>query len=86
MSPIWQHSGMDRHPFIDFRENHTPPLTQAALGRMLGVGRSYVNRIEAGERKVGLNKLRLIAERTGIPPDAMRPDLVEAVSVSEAAE
>jgi transcriptional regulator with XRE-family HTH domain len=63
------------HPLMKFRLSHTPPMTQAALARLLGVTRSCVNRIESGNRRVGIELIARAAKATGLAPAALRPDL-----------
>jgi transcriptional regulator with XRE-family HTH domain len=65
----------DLHPLMKFRLSHTPPMTQAALARKLGVTRSCVNRIESGNRRLGIELLARAAKATGMPPAMLRPDL-----------
>jgi transcriptional regulator with XRE-family HTH domain len=69
------------HPLKSFRQNHVPPLSQAGLGVILGVGRVTVNRWETGYRHVGIQFLPEITRKTGIPARELRPDLVELVGV-----
>lgn len=70
-----------RHPFVDFRKKQQPPLSRAELADLLGVSRSYVHRIETGERRPGKDLLPLIKEKTGIAPAKLRPDLARAVEI-----
>lgn len=70
---------MQTHPLRAYREKHSPPLSPADLARLLGVSRSYVLRLENGERKPGRALLPVIKQKTGIEPRNLRPDLVEAV-------
>ena len=64
------------HPLKTFRENHQPPLSQQELATLLNVKRETVNRWESGARRVDEDKLPLVAERTGISPADLRPDLI----------
>ena len=66
---------MTLHPFTRFRFDQKPPWSQAGLARELGVTRSYVNRVEAGIRRVGINKLAVASRITGLPMSLLRPDL-----------
>lgn len=68
------------HPFTIFRDSQTPPLSKAELARLLGVSRSYVHRVEIGERQVGHELLSVVAEKTGIAPDVIRPDLAKSLA------
>lgn len=63
------------HPLTEFRKNHEPPLTQAALAEILGVDRGTVTRWELGTRKIDDALLLIVSERTGIPARNLRPDL-----------
>jgi len=61
-----------------------PPLSQQALADLLGVKRETVNRWESGARKIDEEKLPTVAEKTGLAPAVLRPDL--AALLREAAE
>jgi transcriptional regulator with XRE-family HTH domain len=74
---------MQDHPLKAFRESHRPPLTQRALADLLDVSTAAVSRWEARERQPEIDKVKLIAEKTGIAPAALRPDLAEMLNVSE---
>jgi transcriptional regulator with XRE-family HTH domain len=63
------------HPFIKFRNKHKPPMTQSELARRLGVTRSCINRIENGNRQVGIELLPKAVAETGATPAELRPDL-----------
>lgn len=63
------------HPFTKFRRDHTPPMSQADLGRMLGVTRSCINRIESGERRPSMLLLATAKRITGLEPNTLRPDM-----------
>ena len=63
------------HPLTIYRTRHN--LSQAKLARLLNVSNATVCRWEAGNRKVDRDRLRDIAERTGIPVRDLRPDLAE---------
>lgn len=73
------------HPLKAFRENQDPPLSQQQLAELLGVKRETVNRWESGARQIDLEKLPVIAERTGITPSELRPDVAKLMQ-QEAAE
>jgi DNA-binding XRE family transcriptional regulator len=64
------------HPFETYRRRQEPPMTQAALGKLLGVTRACISLIEAGKRRPGVDLMVLAAARTGIPPARLRPDMV----------
>lgn len=65
------------HPLKAYRERQNPPLTQEQLADLLGVTKAAVSRWESGERQPDQNLLLHIAEKTGIPPRELRPDLAE---------
>jgi transcriptional regulator with XRE-family HTH domain len=58
--------------------------TQADLAGELEVAVMTVSRWETGDRKIGVKTLPTVAEKTGIPKSALRPDLAE--SMQEAAQ
>jgi DNA-binding transcriptional regulator YdaS (Cro superfamily) len=63
------------HPLTAFRVKQNPPMNKAALAKLLGVPRSSITRWEQGIRYPGKNVVPTIAERTGIAPADLRPDL-----------
>lgn len=67
------------HPIARWRLRQEPPVTQDELGRMLGVGRSYICRLENGERRVALTMLDRVNRVTGLSPAVLRPDLARAM-------
>lgn len=71
------------HPLRTFREKQNPPLSQDALGMMLGVTRATINRWETGFRAIGLNYLSDISRKTGIPTRDLRPDLAKKFEVAD---
>lgn len=71
-------------PLARFRKQQTPPLSPSALARELEISRSFLLRLESGERKASPKLLAKIKERCNIAPSEMRPDL--AAAFSEAAE
>lgn len=75
-----------QHPLTAYRERHQPPITQAELARKLDISRSYLKRLESGERKPSADLLRKIKDELGIAPIVLRPDLAaDAALFSEAA-
>jgi transcriptional regulator with XRE-family HTH domain len=55
-----------------YRDAHTPPLTQAALGRWLGMSQVQVSRLERGEHPPSdLRKLRRWAAALHVPSDLL---------------
>ncbi len=52
-------------------------MSRAKLARTLGVARPTVFRWEKGERQIDAELVPGIAEKTGIPPRELRPDLAE---------
>ena len=64
------------HPLTRFRLSHKPkPMSRADLGRMVGMDRTAIFRVETGERQVSLALLPKVVEATGIPAVVLRPDL-----------
>lgn len=59
-------------------------LTQAALGKELGVTDVTVSRWETGQRKVDDDLLPMVSERTGIPKGLLRPDLARLLQAEPA--
>jgi transcriptional regulator with XRE-family HTH domain len=60
------------HPLRKFRKDHKIALTD--LARCLKVSRSFLHRIEAGERNPGPEATRRISAVTGISEQEIRPD------------
>lgn len=52
-------------------------MTPAALAKLLGVSRPTVFRWETGARKIGVDSLEAVSQKTGIPKRELRPDLFE---------
>lgn len=74
-------------PLKAYREDHDPPLSQEQLADLLGVSRVTVTRWESGKRKIDEDQLQKVAEKTGIAPTELRPDLAELMrQPREAAE
>lgn len=71
------------HPLRAYRKNQQPPLSQKQLADMLGVDRVTVARWEAGTRNVDQERLPAIAERTGIAPAKLRPDLMKLLNAPQ---
>ena len=74
------------HPLKEFRERQTPPLTQDQLADLLGVSKASISRWESGRRKVDQELLPKVADRTGIDPSELRPDIADLMKRREAAE
>jgi transcriptional regulator with XRE-family HTH domain len=68
------------HPLKAYRESQQPPLTQRALADLLDVSTAAVSRWEAGYRLPDVERVKLIAEKTGIAPAVLRSDLAELMS------
>lgn len=76
---------MSDNPLKAFRERES--LSQDDLAKLIGVTRETVTRWENGTRKPDEDKLPTIAEKTGIQPSEMRPDLAARAAIfSGAAE
>jgi len=78
---------MDASPLTTYRETQVPPLSQQQLADRLGVARETVARWESGTRKIDNDLLPIVAEKTGISKDLLRPDLAQLMRpATEAAE
>lgn len=64
------------HPIRLYRTSQTPKVSQAELGRRVGVTRFTVMRWEEGS-PIDEDKLPRVARETGIPAKELRPDLVQ---------
>lgn len=64
---------MSEHPLKAFRERLK--LSPQQLADLLGVSRPTIVRWEKGTRKPDVEKLKEIAEKTGVAPAEMRPEL-----------
>lgn len=64
---------MSVHPLRAFREKQD--ISQAQLAQTLGVSRQMVGLIEASKRLVSPAKAIAWERSTGIPREAMRPDI-----------
>ena len=69
----------------EFREGQEPPLSQREAAALVGVARETWARWEAGRRRVDDDKLPLVAEKTGLSREVLRPDIARLM-LSEAAE
>lgn len=67
------------HPLAKYRLANDR-MSQEALGEKLGVTGVTISRWENGIRQIDKNKLADIAEKTGIPPRELRPDLAALMS------
>lgn len=65
------------HPLREYRKERG--LTQAALGKELGVTGQTVWRWETGSRRIDDDLLTKVADLTKIPKLKLRPDLAELV-------
>jgi transcriptional regulator with XRE-family HTH domain len=61
------------HPLRVWRESQR--LTHSEFADMVGVNRVTVSRWESGTRLIDVPMLPLVAEKTGISPARLRPDL-----------
>lgn len=64
------------HPIKAYRESQTPPISQEALGKRIGVTRFTIMRWEDGS-PVDVDRLPAVRRETGIPAKVIRPDLAE---------
>jgi transcriptional regulator with XRE-family HTH domain len=72
-----------KHPLRKFREGQTPAMSQAGLAKLLKVSRPTAHRWETGARKIGIDSLPLVSEKTGIPKRELRPDLAEKLEEAQ---
>ena len=80
--PLWQQwrAMEERQPLqvlIAYRTRQG--MTSADLAQFLEESRPTVHRWETGARKIDEQKLSKIAEKTGIPPRELRPDLAALI-------
>jgi transcriptional regulator with XRE-family HTH domain len=68
------------HPLRAYRDRYG--LTQSALAKSLGVSSITISRWETGARKIDDELLALVAQKTGIPRGALRPDLAALLQPS----
>lgn len=68
------------HPLTAWRERHG--ISQSELARRLGKNRTYMSRVELGQRQIGHDLLPRVCRLTGIKPDVLRPDLARAMKRS----
>lgn len=71
------------HPLRAFRLSQDPPLSQAELANLLGVGRPTVFRWESGARRIDDSKVAHVSSVTGIPKAELRPDLAELMGANQ---
>lgn len=70
------------HPLKSYRERHG--YTQTALAKELGVSSITVSRWETGARKIDPDLVPSVAEKTGLRPKELRPDLAEVFETGAA--
>lgn len=70
----------NNHPLAEFRKRQEPPLSQQQLADLLDVQRVTVTRWESGARRIDIDRVPAIAEKTGIAPAELRPDLAAVLS------
>lgn len=66
------------HPVTDYRKKNG--LTQAELAEQLGVSRSFVGLVEAGERQIDPVDVALWERVTGVSRKRLRPDVFGAAA------
>jgi transcriptional regulator with XRE-family HTH domain len=71
------------HPLAAYRDRQDPKMSQADLGRLLGVTRVTVHRWESGARKIDPELVASISQKTGIPGRLLRPDLASMMEPAE---
>lgn len=67
------------HPLERFRKLQNPPMSRAELAAFLSVKRATVYRWLNGERDIDERLVPSIAEKTGIAPRELRPDLAQLI-------
>lgn len=73
---------MTDHPLKSYRRSQNPKLSQAQLAARLGVARLTLTRWESGKQRIDQNLVPSIAEKTGISPADLRPDLASVFAPS----
>jgi DNA-binding transcriptional regulator YdaS (Cro superfamily) len=63
----------------DFRARHDPPLSLAAMARLIGVSAAAVSRWETGARRIDDCLVSKVERITGIPARKLRPDLAQLI-------
>ena len=71
---------------VQAHRNRLGGMTQAELGRCVGLSRTSVTNIECGRHHVSLDQLFLIAEALHIPPEALLPSVAHASGSSRMAD
>lgn len=69
------------HPIKEWRQSQDPPLTQAALGRLIGVSRQAVMRWESGRRQPRDEHVIALVQ-LGVDAIRLRPALAAAVEAA----
>jgi len=70
-----------KNPYLAYRERQQ--LSQADLARLLGFSRSYVRRLETGERQIGPDRLTDVSAKLGVSAKILRPDLAELMNEAD---
>ncbi|MFG6566700.1 helix-turn-helix domain-containing protein [Sulfitobacter sp. 1A13679] len=52
-------------------------LSRADVCKAAGISRAHLSLIEAGQRKIGVSKVRALAEALGVSVGDLRPDLTD---------
>lgn len=74
-------------PLAEYRARQDPPMRAAQLAKKLGISRSFLARLESGDRKPSIELVKRISDELGIAPAELRPDrAAEAAIFSEAAQ
>lgn len=73
---------VSQHPIRSFRLGQSPPLSQGAFGKSVGVTRFTVIRWENGS-PIDVEKLPDVSKVTGIPAKELRPDIEQKLEALE---
>ena len=63
----------------DFRARHDPPLSLAAMAKLIGVSAAAVSRWETGTRRIDDALVAKVEKVTGISARKLRPDLAQLI-------
>lgn len=66
------------HLLTAWRMRQKPEMSQSELSRRLGMNRTYLARVENGQRQIGVDLLPVVYRITRIKPELLRPDLAKA--------
>ena len=70
-------------PLAEYRSRQNPPMRPAQLAKKLGISRSFLLRLEKGERKPNADLLLKIKNELGIAPAQLRPELAPLIEAAQ---